>query len=141
MDGIPLMGIPRAGVVASLAGLISVAAWAGTAVSDPIHAAAGGIVVGTITTKEAAPRQIRVTIDPGACGESLPDESVTVGAAGALANAVVTAVGVKIAAPPEAAVTNQKCAFVPHVSMMRPNGTIKMVSRDPMIHTMHAADP
>jgi plastocyanin len=103
------------------------------------RARAGGTITGTITTREAAGRPIRVTIDQAVCGTSLPDESVVVDATGHLANAVVTVSGVKSPAPADAVVTNEKCRFEPRVSTLRPNGTVKMSSKDAVLHTMHAA--
>jgi plastocyanin len=97
--------------------------------------------MGVASTKEAAPKPIRVTIDPAVCGQSLPDESILVDGAGHLANVIVTVAGVKSGAPAETLVTNDKCAFVPRVSTMRPGGALKMTSKDPMLHTMHAAGP
>ncbi len=102
-------------------------------------ARAGGTIVGTITTKEPAPKPIQVTIDRNVCGSSLPNEAITVDPAGHLANVVVTATGVKAAAPVEAVVSNERCAFVPRVSTLSPNGNVKMSSKDPILHTMHAA--
>jgi plastocyanin len=103
-------------------------------------APAGGTIVGTITTKEATRPALRVTIDPAVCGQSLPDESVVVGAAGQLANAVVTVTGVKSPAPAEVTVSNEKCRFVPHVAMVRPAGSVKITNKDPapVLHTTHA---
>lgn len=128
------VGIAAALVVASALALVT----PGGAVSART---AAGAIEGIVTTKEAAPRPIRVTIDADTCGDTLPDESITVDIAGRLANVVVTVVGVKVPSPAEAPVSNQKCAFAPRVSLMRPKGAVKMMSRDPMIHTMHAADP
>ncbi|HYN09236.1 MAG TPA: carboxypeptidase regulatory-like domain-containing protein [Vicinamibacterales bacterium] len=100
-----------------------------------------GSIAGVASTKEAAPKPIRVTIDPAVCGQSLPDESILADAAGHLANVIVTVAGVKSGAPAETIVSNEKCAFVPRVSTMRPGGALKMTSKDPMLHTMHAAAP
>jgi plastocyanin len=36
-------------------------------------------------------------------------------------------------------VTNDKCRFGPRVSLVRPNGTVAMTSKDTVLHTMHAA--
>jgi plastocyanin len=131
------MGIFRTGIVAAVA-LVSAS---GVELADRkwVHPPAAGTIAGVATTKETAPKPIRVTIDPAVCGQSLPDESIVVDAAGHLANVIVTVVGVKAAAPAEAAVGNEKCAFVPRVSTIRPGGTVKMSSKDPMLHTMHAA--
>ena len=86
----------------------------------------------------AAAPPLRATIDPEVCG-SVPDESVVVDAAGHVANAVVTVAGVRAPAPAEVVLTNERCRFAPRVSVLRPNGTIKMTSRDPVLHTVHAA--
>jgi plastocyanin len=99
---------------------------------------AGGTIVGVVTTKEPARPALKVTIDPNVCGATLPDESVTVDAAGHVANAVVTVTGVKAAAPAEVALSNEKCRFVPHVAVLKPAGTVKIVSKDPVLHTTHA---
>ena len=36
-------------------------------------------------------------------------------------------------------IINEKCRFVPRIATLRPGGTVKTTSHDPMIHTMHAA--
>ena len=130
-----LVGISRNAVLWPALTLAAVV----VALPRPVVARAGGTIVGTISTKETAAKPIRVTIDPDVCGQSVPDESVTVDAAGHLANVVVTVTGVKVPAPVDAAVGNEKCRFAPRVSLLRPAGTVKMLSKDPVLHTMHAA--
>jgi plastocyanin len=98
-----------------------------------------GVIAGTITTQAPARPPIRVTIDPEVCGATVPDESVVVDAEGRVANAVVTVAGLHAPAPAEVVVANERCRFVPHVSLMRPGGTIRMTSRDAVLHTTHAA--
>jgi plastocyanin len=138
MGRIPAVGIPRARLCATLTGLALATMLAPDA--PPVLAVSmTGSIVGVATTKEAAPRPIRVTIDPAVCGESLPDEAITVDSAGRLANVVVSVRGMKAPAPAEAVVTNDRCRFVPRVSVMKPGGTFKMTSRDATMHTMHAA--
>jgi plastocyanin len=100
---------------------------------------AAGTITGVVSTKEAAPSPIRVTIDPSVCGQTLPDETILVDAAGHVANAVVMIAGLKGTQPAEVLVANEKCRFAPRVSIMRPGGALKMTSRDPTLHTMHAA--
>jgi plastocyanin len=100
---------------------------------------AGGTIVGVATTKASSPAPIRATIDPAVCGPTVPDESIVVDNGGRLANVYVAVAGVKAPAPAEVLVTNDKCRFSPRVSILRPGGTIKMTSKDPMLHTMHAA--
>jgi plastocyanin len=131
------MGILRTSVVAAVA-LVTASGGVATDRKD-LRRPAAGAIAGLAATKETAPKPIRVTIDPAVCGQSLPDESIVVNAAGHLANVIVTVAGVKTPAPAEMAVSNEKCAFVPRVSTIRPGGTVKMSSKDPTLHTMHAA--
>jgi plastocyanin len=133
------MGISRTCVVAAVA--LATASGVASTDRDVSRSPAAGAIAGVATTKEAAPKAIRVTIDPAVCGSSLPDESIAVDAAGHLANVIVTVAGVKAGVPAETAVSNEKCAFVPRVSTIRPGGSLKMSSKDPMLHTMHAAAP
>ena len=146
MGRISLMGISRAGAAAAVtagAAIVTMAASAATVtVAMAVPAAApraGGTIVGVVTTAAKAPPPLRVTIDPDVCGQTLPDDSIVVDAAGHLAGVVLTVPGVKVAAPSEAPVTNDKCRFGPRVSLVRPNGTVAMTSKDTVLHTMHAA--
>jgi plastocyanin len=105
-----------------------------------VDARAGGTIVGVVTTKEPARAAIRVTVDPNVCGTTLPDESLSVDAAGHLANAVLTVTGVKSPAPAEVSVANVTCRFAPHVAVLRPAGTVKVSNGDPVVlHTTHAS--
>jgi hypothetical protein len=131
------VGISRNAVLLTTFAL-AVAAAAPVGTKASAHAV-GGTIVGTVTTKEPAPKPIHVTIDPAVCGASLPDESIKVDGAGHLANAVITVTGVKSPAPAEAMVSNSTCAFVPRVSLIKPAGAIKVTSKDPVLHTTHAA--
>jgi len=131
MGGISALGILGTGVVTALT--IAIGGGAGP------ERAAGGTIVGVATTKETAPKAVRVTIDPGICGQSVPDDSIVVDASGHLSNVVVTLPGVKTEHPAEATFTNEKCRFAPHMAFMRPKGTVKMTSKDATLHTMHAA--
>ena len=132
MGRLSALGVLGTGLVAALtiAGVLDVGAAA------PV---AGGTIAGVATTKESAPKPVRVTIDPAVCGQTVPDESVVVDATAHLANVVVTVPGVKAQQPAEAQFANEKCRFVPHVGLMRPNGAVKMTSKDATLHTMHAA--
>jgi plastocyanin len=95
-----------------------------------------GTIHGVVTTKARAARPIRVTFDQKVCGTEVPDPSIAVDAAGHLANAVVTLTGVKAKAPSRVvSVINDKCAFVPRVQVVAPNGTVKTSSRDQVLHT------
>lgn len=126
------MGISRAGVVSALSLCV-------LASESPFSARAAGTIVGTVTTAEAERPPLRVTIDPITCGSTLPNESLVRDATGQLANAVVIVPGVKVPAPAEVVVSNERCRFVPHIATLRPGGMLKMTSQDPVLHTMHAA--
>jgi plastocyanin len=113
-----------------------------TAAPSAIVARAGtaaGAIAGTITTKEPERPAVRATIDPGVCGSSVPDESITRDAAGHLANVIIIVPGAKAPAPADVLVSNDRCRFVPHVALLRPGGAIRMTSQDAVLHTMHAA--
>lgn len=98
--------------------------------------AQGGSIQGVITTRARSLPPIRVTFDQKVCGAELPDQSILVTPGGRLANAVVTLMGVKAAAPPrEVSVMNDGCAFVPRVQVVGTNGTLKTSSKDPVLHT------
>ena len=93
-------------------------------------------IQGLVTSRANPPRPIRITFDQKVCGSELPDGSVRVDAAGHLANAVVTLVGVRAAAPARTiTVLNDRCAFVPRVQVAGTKSTVKTSSRDPVLHT------
>jgi len=113
-------------------GTVACASLASTA-----HAQTGS-VTGTITTTAKGLAPVRVTVDQKVCGTELPDHAIVVDAQGRLANAVVVLTGVKRAAAAETMVTNDKCAFVPRVQIVRPNANVKTTSKDPILHTTNA---
>ncbi|MEZ5285727.1 MAG: carboxypeptidase regulatory-like domain-containing protein [Vicinamibacterales bacterium] len=119
----------RIGFVAVLAG--------GMALAGAMPSSAQtGTIRGVVTTDARTPPPIRVSFDQRVCGNELPDQSVLKATDGGLANAVVSVTGVKAkSAPEEAVVLNQKCAFVPRVQIVAPNGRVKTSSTDPMLHT------
>lgn len=100
--------------------------------------AQAGSISGTITTTAKGLAPVRVTIDQKICGNELPDQAIVVDAQGHLANAVVVLTGVKRAAATEATITNDQCAFVPRVQIVRPNANVKTTSKDPVLHTTNA---
>lgn len=113
------------------------AALAGTALAAEAAAQTGSIT-GTITTTAKGLAPVRVTIDQKVCGPELPDEAIVVDAQGHLANAVVILTGVKALAAVDPLVTNEKCHFAPRVQVARPNGTVRTMSQDPVLHTTNA---
>ena len=93
-------------------------------------------VQGVVNTKARPGRPLRVTFDQQVCGAEMPDQAVMADAAGRLANAVVTLVGVKARTPArEIHVLNERCAFVPRVQVVAREGLLKTSSRDPILHT------
>jgi plastocyanin len=104
-----------------------------------LDAQGAGTIVGTVTTAAGALPPLRVTFDQKVCGNELPDESVLRGSSGALANAVVTLVGVKAkGAAAAATIVNERCRFVPRVQVARPQATVTTTSADPVLHTTNA---
>jgi hypothetical protein len=100
---------------------------------------ATGTVSGVVTTKAAALKPVRVTIDQRVCGTDAPDEAILTDASGGLSNAVVTLTGVKAqGAPAESLIMNEKCRFGPRVQVVRPNAQVKTSSKDPVLHTTNA---
>ncbi len=78
-------------------------------------------------------------MDTKVCGREQPDESIVVGTGGALANAVVRLMGVKVTTPyPEPSIVNDKCRFLPRVQIARPGAPAKTTSHDPLLHTTNA---
>lgn len=129
------MGISRTGSRAAL----TVALFVGCSCAATQAGAQSGSVTGRVTTKAAGARPLRVTIDQRVCGTELPDEAIVAGAAGQLANAVVTLVGVKAdAAAPNGMILNEKCRFAPRVQIVRPHAAITTSSTDPILHTTNA---
>jgi len=108
------------------------------ALGAQVLSAQAGSVTGTILTNAKGLAPVRVTIDQKVCGNELPDAAIVVDAQGRLANAVVVLTGVKRAAAAETTVTNEKCAFVPRVQLLRPNANVKTTSKDPVLHTTNA---
>jgi hypothetical protein len=98
-----------------------------------------GRITGTVTTKAAGARPLRITIDQRVCGNELPDEAIVTDSAGRLANAVVTLTGVQARqATPGRSIMNERCRFSPRVQIIRPNSSITTSSTDPILHTTNA---
>ena len=138
MGGVSRLGVSRASAIAALIAA-AVVPIAGTGPGSAARASRAGSIAGVATTKEQARPPIRASIDTATCGETLPDESIAVDSAGRLGGVVVSIAGVRQPAPAEVNIINEKCRFVPRIATLRPGGTVKTTSHDPMIHTMHAA--
>ena len=101
--------------------------------------AQGGTIAGVATTANKGLRPLRVTMDMKVCGAEVPDDTISVGPSGALANVVVTLTGVKVAAPyADPQVTNEKCRFLPRVQLARPGAPTRTTSHDALLHTTNA---
>jgi plastocyanin len=112
----------------------------GALASFGLHAQGVGTITGVITTKAAALKAVRVTMDQRVCGNELPDEAVVVDGSGHLANAVITMSGVKSTGnAASSGIMNEKCRFSPRVQIVRPNATITTSSKDPILHTTNAS--
>jgi hypothetical protein len=128
-DAVPTTSTSPIAVAITLAALLS----------PGVVAAQSGSVAGVVTTSVPALRPLRVTADMKVCGTQLPDEAIAVGPGGALANAVITLVGVKVRTPyPDPQVVNEGCRFVPRVQLARPGAPTRTLSKDPLLHTTNA---
>jgi hypothetical protein len=119
---------------ALVAALLSLAA--GTAAAGEVT----GVVRLAGTPPPAAP-PIRVTHDAEACGATVPDERLVVGAAGGVANAVVVVRGVPVPSqPPPAApllLDNAGCRFAPRVAVARRGQPVRVRNQDLVLHNAH----
>jgi hypothetical protein len=120
-------------------GALAAALFVAMIAPGPLDAQGGGAVTGTVTTAAGVGAPLRVTFDQKVCGNELPDEAVVRAPSGALANAVVTLVGVKAKGPSAApAILNEKCRFVPRVQVARPQASVTTTSTDAVLHTTNA---
>ena len=87
------------------------------------------------------PRPLPVFKNRAFCGASLANETLLIGAGGALRNAVVMlhALSGKAASVPGAVVLDNKhCAFAPHVQVATVGSELLLRNSDPILHTVHA---
>ena len=102
-----------------------------------------GKVSGKVTIAGLAPKlaNLPVTRDIKSCGANKPDESLVVGQAGGVKNAVIWVVdGPK---PPRGfkqkyKLDQKNCEFTPHVVAMPEGGTLEVVNSDKLFHNVHA---
>src|SRR5262249_48512438 len=99
-----------------------------------------GIVLGAGEVPALAPRPVYKEL--GFWGNAMPDQRLTVGPGGALANAVVQVVSVAAGKPvprdQPVVLDNVKCAFVPHVRSATVGQTLEIHNSDPFMHDAHA---
>jgi len=102
-----------------------------------------GKVSGKVTISGLAPKlaNLPVTRDIKTCGANKPDESLVVGQAGGVKNALVWVVdGPK---PPRGfkqkfRLDQKNCEFAPHLVAMPEGGVLEVVNSDKLFHNVHA---
>jgi plastocyanin len=105
----------------------------------PVPAGAqGGGTVEVEVKYAGAPvvEKLKVNKDTQKCGTEAVIEKVRVGGNKGLANAVVSAPGVKGAKLAKAVVDQNGCKFVPHVVVMAP-GELEIKNSDDILHNIH----
>jgi len=125
--------------------MIALAATVALLAQAPQSGAVGekGKVSGKVTISGLAPKlaNLPVTRDIKSCGANKPDESLVVGQAGGVKNAVVWIVdGPK---PPRGfkqkyRLDQKNCEFTPHILAMPEGGTVEVVNSDKLFHNVHA---
>jgi plastocyanin len=104
----------------------------------------GGRLAGAVKFKGAAPKAgtLPVTKDQAVCHATVPDETVTVGKEGGLANVLVYFTDVKTGKDPKtlppAVLENKDCRFVPHVQAVMVGTDLIVTNEDPILHNSHA---
>jgi plastocyanin len=123
-------------LVAALAGV----AW--LAAASP--ASANGTIEGTVRIEPPVPAVAAhpVVKDTGICGREAPNESVVVGAGGALRNVVVfvkdAPVSGKVAPVAGAALDQRNCRYSPHVQALTVGTPLSLMNNDAILHNIHA---
>jgi plastocyanin len=125
--------------------MIALAATVALLAQAPQSGAAGekGKVSGKVTISGLAPKlaNLPVTRDIKSCGANKPDESLVVGQAGGVKNAVVWIVdGPK---PPRGfkqkyKLDQKNCEFTPHIVAMPEGATLEVTNSDKLFHNVHA---
>jgi plastocyanin len=119
------------------------AAPSGAAVAPSGAAASGdrGTVKGSVVVTgklPAMPEQKRQT-DPFCARTPMKDDSVIAGPKGELANVIVHINGLPPSPPPsqKATLTQDKCAYAPHVQGIVAGQTLAIKNADPVLHNVH----
>lgn len=138
MGRLSAVGIPRAGARGALNIAIAVLALMAGVTNLPVSAGSQDGTLAVVVRGTAAARPpLRVSVDNHLCGDTVPDESIVM-TRGLVANAVVTLPGLPGTHPSSVEIVNDKCRFVPHVALAAPGASLRMVSRDATLHTVHA---
>lgn len=102
----------------------------------------GGALKGKITLSGSYKnKKIKVSKDQKVCGEHVMDESLTVHNGGGIVNAVVEIQGIKSGKkwnlPAKFSYGQKKCAFSPHVLLVRPRAAGAVDNSDGVKHNVH----
>jgi Polysaccharide lyase family 4, domain II len=127
---------------------LAVAAIAGSLAARPasayevISVTNGGTIEGVVTLSGPRPAAavITTTKNRDYCGDTIPDPTYSVDAAGDLANVLVYLKGITKgkAGPSEPlSLVNEHCMFSPRVQGAMVGGQIKISSDDPILHNTH----
>lgn len=121
--------------------IVPAAAAADRAIASEGAAGAAAELTGRVTAGEGVrtPDPLSVAIDDWVCGKdgSIADPSLVVSPSGGIADVVVT---VEVPdAPPmpstkPAVIDQQKCVFVPHVTLLAPGQDLEVRNGDPVLH-------
>jgi len=124
-------------LAAALAAAPAAVAYEGTGVTD------GGTITGLVrVVGDVAPLPPQpVHKELGVCGQTVRDDRLVTGTAGALQFAVVTVNGITKGKPvprTDVVLHNRLCAFVPHVTSATRGQMLEIVNDDPILHDAHA---
>jgi hypothetical protein len=106
----------------------------------------GGTVSGTVRLRGPAPQtdQMTVTKDNALCGKTKMSPRLELGKGKGVKNAVVYLEGVtegkKIDRSGTITVTQDKCEYSPHVTILPQGARLEISNSDPILHNVHAYD-
>ncbi len=123
--------------------IIGSEAWGKKAKYREASVANGGTLKGVIKLAGAPPKakRFKVTKDKKVCGDFIIDESLTVNRGGGIVNAVIEIGGIKKGKkwnlPAQFTYDQKKCAFTPHVMLVRPRAKGAVKNSDKVKHNFH----
>ncbi|MDH5751016.1 MAG: carboxypeptidase regulatory-like domain-containing protein [Deltaproteobacteria bacterium] len=102
----------------------------------------GGSLKGSVKLSgSGANANIKVTKDQAACGDSVSNDTLVVGKGNTLANVIVEIQGIskgkKWDLPAKFTYDQKKCAFAPHVMIIRPKAEVEVKNSDSVKHNVH----
>ena len=109
-----------------------------------------GTLQGVVTLKTATlprPTSVQNSTDPAVCGRAHTLEDWVISPkVGAVRNVILDVENVPpgripTVGPGRLVLDNNRCRFVPHVSVLTVGGTIEVVNSDPILHTVHLYGP